>query len=49
MCNWLSKLFGCKCQCEKETEMASAPKPEAPVSGNVVPTAGQPENVEKNQ
>lgn len=54
MCNWLKKLFGCKCSCEQDHCGCCSKKEEkkpienipAPV---VKPEAAKEENIEKAQ
>ena len=47
-CNWFSKIFGCKCSCQKKDEAAPAVTP-TPVDNETKPAAAQPDSAEKIQ
>lgn len=59
MCNWFKKLFGCKCNCEKDhceccsheekKSVESTPAPAAEVKPETTPEVAKEENVEKAQ
>ena len=46
MCNWLMKMFGCKCDCCQKTTEPATPTAAQPQSA---PNASQTENSENKQ
>ncbi|MFA5155026.1 MAG: hypothetical protein WC453_01185 [Patescibacteria group bacterium] len=48
-CNWLMKLFGCKCNCEQKDKAASVPENPAAAQPTTEPAPAQPQSQEKDQ